>query len=51
MAELGALLEACMNGMKMPITIYGHTFSFWEIFVFTIVIAIFGIIIGGLLSE
>jgi len=51
MEAIGALLSAILEGMKMEFTIYGHTFSWWQVFVFTIVVSIIGIIIGGFIRE
>ena len=35
MEALGAILAAIVNLFKTPITIYGFTFSFWNIFFWT----------------
>lgn len=51
MESVGELLKACMKGMQNEFTIYGHTFSWWQIFVFVIVASILTYIIGGILSE
>lgn len=51
MEAIGSLLNAVMEGMKMEFTIYGHTFSWWQVFVFTIVVSIIGLLIGGFISE
>ena len=51
MESIGKLFDAIMQGMKMEFVIYGHTLSWWQVYVFVIVVAIIGIIIGGILSD
>lgn len=51
MENIGRLFEAILNGLKMEFTVYGHTLSWWQIYVFVIVVSIIGIIIGGIISD
>lgn len=51
MESLGRLFEAIINGMKQEFVVYGHTFSWWQVFVFTIVAFIVADIIGGIIGE
>lgn len=51
MENIGKLFRYILEGMKNEFTIYGHTFSWWQVYVFIIVVAILGIIIGGILSD
>lgn len=51
MENIGKLFNMILEGMKQEFTIYGHTLSWWEVYVFVIFVAIIGIIIGGILSE
>lgn len=37
MEALGSLFMATLNVFKIPLTIFGFTFSFFEVFAFTIV--------------
>lgn len=49
MEDFGLLLEVTMDIMKTPVTIWGFTFSWWEVFVFTIVAAIVFLIVAYVL--
>lgn len=41
-SDFGALLACTFQAFSYPITIYGFTFSLWEVFAFNIVVAIVG---------
>ena len=51
MEAIGKLFQYIMEGMKTEFTVYGHTLSWWQVFVFTVVIGILGLIIGGIISD
>ncbi len=38
--DVGSMLAAAMRVFQTPLTIYGFTFSFWEVFCFSIVASI-----------
>lgn len=37
MGDLGAIIQATLNLFKYEFTIYGFTFSFWNVFLFVVV--------------
>lgn len=47
METFGAVINAVVGLFQMPLTLYGFTFSFWEVFLFTIVVGIIAFILGG----
>lgn len=51
MENIGKLFELIVSGMKTELVLYGHTFSWWQVFVFIIVSCILIEIIGGIISE
>lgn len=51
MEYIGMLFGYIVEGMKNEFVIYGHTFSWWQVFVFVIVASIVIDIIGGFLGE
>lgn len=51
MEYIGKLFESIVNGMKQEFMIYGHTFSWWQVFVFVIFSYIVIEIIGGFIGE
>lgn len=51
MESIGKLFNVIMQGMKMEFIVYGHIVSWWQVYVFVIVVAIIGIIIGGVFSD
>lgn len=40
--DVGLLFAAVMRLFKLEFTLYGYTFSWWEVFVFSIVAGIVG---------
>ena len=40
--DIGLVLSAVMQLFKLEFTLYGFTFSWWEVFVFSIVAGIIG---------
>ena len=51
MEYIGKLFVYIVDGMKKEFVIYGHTFSWWQVFVFVIISGIVIDIIGGFISE
>lgn len=51
MNDLGALLSATLNLFKLEITIYGFTFSFWNVLLFVVVGGMILAFIGGLFDD
>lgn len=51
MESLIALINMCIEFMKTEITVYGFTFSFWGIFIFTIVASIAAYVVGGIFFD
>lgn len=41
-SDFGALISSTMRVFTMEFTIYGFTFSFWQVFLFSAVSAILG---------
>ena len=50
MEFIGQVFFKTIDAFKVPITIFGFTFSFWEVFCFIIVAGIVAYIIGGIFS-
>lgn len=50
MEILGKLISSTLSIFRLPVTILGFTFSFWEVFCFVIVAGIVAYIIGGFFS-
>ncbi len=48
MDAFASALGAVVRVFQRPLTLYGFTFSWWEVFLFTIVASIVAIIIGGI---
>lgn len=48
-SDVGALLSAVLELFKTEFSIYGFTFSFWQIFCFTVVASIVCWLIGEVL--
>ena len=51
MSDLQATFAATLNLFKLKFTLYGFTFSFWEVFLFTIVGGILLTFIGRLFGD
>jgi len=51
MEYIGKLFACIVEGMKQEFVIYGHTISWWQVFVFVILAGIVIDIIGGFLGE
>lgn len=52
MDDFGAAIMAAVDVLKIPLTLWGHTFSFWQVFLFVgfvgiVLTAIFSIWGGG----
>lgn len=45
--DFGAMISAVVQLFKTELTLYGVTFSFWEIFLFTAVVGIVAYFLGG----
>ncbi len=45
--DFGAMISAVVRIFKIEFTLYGVTFSFWEVFLFTIVAGIILAFLGG----
>lgn len=39
-----------IDGLKMPFTVYGFTFSFWDLIVFSVIVSIIAGFVGRLLD-
>lgn len=50
MEILATLFSKVIEAFKLPITLFGFTFSYWEVFCFVIVMSILCYIIGGIFS-
>ena len=50
MEIFGKILSSTFSLFRMDLTILGFTFSFWEVFVFTVVVGVLAYIIGGFFS-
>lgn len=50
MQFVGDFFTLILRFFQLPMTIYGFTFSFWDIFLFTIVVFILARFIGGVLN-
>ena len=50
MEDIGSLMSAVMGIFRLPVTIYGFTFTFFEVFAFSIVVGIVGWILYQILS-
>lgn len=48
METFGAVITAVVGLFQKPLTLYGFTFSFWEVFLFTAVVGIIAFILGGI---
>lgn len=46
-SDFAALMSWTMQAFNLPITLYGYTFSFWQVFVFSVV----ALIVGRFLAE
>lgn len=51
MRDLGAVLAAVVRLMQIELTIDGLTFSFWQLFLWTMVAVAIVILIGRWLSD
>lgn len=51
MESIGRLLKECMNGLKQEFVIYGHSVSWWQIFVFTIIASLLAYVITGIIFD
>lgn len=47
MEIFGTIISATMGLFQKELTVFGYTFSFWQVFVFTFVAAILAFAIGG----
>ncbi len=50
MEIFGNILSSAFSLFRMDFTIFGFTFSFWEVFVFCFVVGLLTYIIGGFLG-
>lgn len=48
--DFGAMISAVVRIFKIEFTLYGVTFSFWEVFLFTAVVGIVAYLLGGALG-
>lgn len=51
MSDFSAMMEATLNLFKYEFTIYGFTFSFWNVFLFVIIGGIALAFIGRLFHD
>lgn len=51
MEIIGEFFQLIIKFFQIPITVYGFTFSFWDVFLFTIVVSIIAYFIGGVLYD
>lgn len=51
LSEFGALIDATVRIFSIEITIYGFTFSFWEVFLFNIAASIVAWILAKLFLD
>lgn len=51
MGEFNAILSKCLDFLKIPMHIYGFTFSFWDAWIWSIVmlpiIVLIGVVVSG----
>lgn len=50
-SDFGALITAVVEVFQIEFTIYGYTFSMWEVFLFDVVAGIVAWAIGKLLLD
>lgn len=46
----GELLVMCIEFMKTEFVLCGYTVSFWQLFVFTFIVGVIGLLIHGFLD-
>ena len=51
MEVIGVLFDSVLGLFKYEFTIYGFTFSFWEVFMFSAIMSIVAYFIGRLFSD
>ncbi len=51
MSDFEAMISATLNLFKLEFTIYGFTFSFWNVLLFAVVAGLVLRFIGGLFDE
>ncbi len=49
--DFGAMISAVVTLMKTELTLYGVTFSFWQVFLFVVVVAIVAYFLGGAFGD
>lgn len=45
--DFGAMITAVMNLLQTEVTLYGVTFSWWNVFCFSVVVGIVAWFLGG----
>lgn len=50
MEQFGVLMETIYSAMQKTVIIYGHEFSFWQLYMFTLVGGIICWFIGDLIN-
>lgn len=50
MENIGYLINSCMDGMQNEFIVYGHSISWWQVYVFIIAGSILALLIGGFFS-
>lgn len=51
MESFGAMISLTVDIMKIPITIWGFTFSFWQVFLFSGFMTILAAFIGRMFFD
>lgn len=51
MQDVLDLMGVILDGLKTPITVYGFTFSIWNVLLFSMIAAAVASFIGGLIRE
>ena len=51
MQDLQLYLSMIIKLFKMPITVYGFTFSYFDILIFTVLVGLAGSFFGGILGN
>lgn len=46
LSDVGTLFAGIFDLFKIEFTLYGFTFSLWQVFVFTIIVSLVGWLIG-----
>lgn len=51
MEDFSQFFDILLNALKQEFVIYGHTFSFWQLYLFVICAGVLAEIIGSFFSD